>query len=103
HLLGVGRAFELTAVAVALVAQVGFFQISVAPWSRPPDANVEFVRQHLRDYWHQSAPPTVYWPGVRAKTLWLDLEVNSYFEWPNQTAGVVFSRALAAESMRRIE
>lgn len=97
--------FAGLALAVLLGVQITWFALPQSSWYQAAfhtrDQDVDFIRGYIESRWTEARPPTVYWPGRPAKNIWFGLGTDSYYEWPNQTAGVMFSRGLAAESMRR--
>lgn len=97
--------FAGLALAVFLGVQVTWFALPQTQWYQAEfhthDQDVAFIRGFIESRWTEARPPIVYWPGRPAKSVWFGLGADSYYEWPNQTAGVMFSRGLAAESMRR--
>ncbi len=92
-------------VCGALLIHTTFFLVPMTAWyqNRFPlgRSDVQFVADTLRQLHPSAKHPTVYWPNGRIDALWFELQVNSYFEWPQQIAGNVFSIETAAEGARR--
>jgi hypothetical protein len=93
------------AAGVALMVPVAFFAAEAAPELRRHHtrygADVELVRDFLRDRAGTPRRPTVYWCMRRVDLVWSDVHANSYFHLL-QTAGVMFNRETADEIERRV-
>ncbi|NLI81256.1 MAG: hypothetical protein GX443_06155 [Deltaproteobacteria bacterium] len=88
-----------------LLSSVPFFLQETPQWRRrfqPGYADLGFIAEALRGNSHEEfggRKPTVYWP-VDSILIWFDLQMNSYYDFP-QLWGIVFFRDTAVEGHRR--
>jgi len=93
------------AVAVAVVVQTAAFAVIESAWYdrhlTTHRGGVAFVRAVLAERRAGGErPPTIYWTGARADTIWLRLDGCSYYGFV-QLAGLLFNRDTAEEAFRR--
>ncbi len=102
---GTWRAVMGAAAAIAFVTPIALFAFEASPEFRRDHtrlgADVELVRNIVKESRHESRRPTVYWCTGRTDLVWTDVNASSYFGIL-QTAGVMFNRQTAEEIDRRV-
>ena len=99
------RRFALASLALALIVQTAHFAVPNVGAVRERGTHYLSDLLFARDFvWRQQPrggkTPTVYSPFGKVELVWLDMGMNSYFDWC-QNSGVIFRRQTALEGQRR--
>ena len=102
---GSPRSLGLASLAICLLMQTAFFAIPHTAFVREHGTrhlqDLLFARDFVRQQQtHAGNTPTIYSPFGRIEQVWLEMKMNSYFDWC-QTSGVIFHRQTALEGHRR--
>jgi hypothetical protein len=103
---GFGLRTATLAVAIFVAVQAASFLVPFTAYYRAHYQrgfdDVQFVSHflHRQQHGENGRRPTVYWSVGLVDILWLDLRVNSFYDF-SQIQGILFSRNTAMEGSRR--